>query len=62
MIAFKKEGKFIYLADSKNAITHFVPIVNWEMYLAKRFNMPRLCKIYDTIEDAVCAAEESLFA
>ena len=60
MRQFKLQGRVLYLAQSRDARTHFVPNVNWEDYIAHRFNCPSLCIIYDTIEEAQQEAIKSI--
>ena len=56
MRQFKREGRILYLAEDSNSQEHFVPNVNWEEYLVCRLNMPKLCHIYDTVDEAQQAA------
>ena len=56
MRQFKREGRTLYLAESKESEEHYVPDVNWEEYLKCRLNKPKLCHIYDTVDEAQQAA------
>ncbi len=52
MTAYKKEGRLVYITDPKNeSEIHHVPEINWNEYLMLRKEKPKLCKIYNTIED-----------
>ena len=54
--AFKAEGKLLYLIHRGDPSTHYVPIINWLKYLKVRLNTPKLCKIFNTINEAEQAA------
>ena len=56
MKRFKREGRILYLAEDAKSLEHFVPDVNWKEYLQCRLNMPKLCHIFDTIDEAQQAA------
>ena len=58
MRLYKREGKVLYYAEGKEAKVHYVPTVNWFMYLYLRLNVPRLCRIFDTVEEAKDAATD----
>jgi len=49
---FKREGKTLYLIHSGDPSTHYVPTINWKEYLKARLNIPKLCKIFNTIDEA----------
>lgn len=50
--AFKRKGKTIYLIHSGDSSIHFVPTINWKEYLKVRLNIPHICKIFNTINEA----------
>lgn len=56
IMIYKCQKKIVYMEIKRHKEIHFVPTVNWDLYLEKRLNTPHYCKIYDTImetEDAV---------
>ncbi len=55
---YKREGRVLYLAEGKEAKVHFVPLINWREYLCLRLNIPKICKIFDTVEEAKDAATD----
>ena len=52
MTMYRLEQKTLYFAAGAQASIHFVPNINWETYLLHRKNVPQLCKIFDTIQEA----------
>jgi len=56
MRQFKRQGRILYLAEDAKSPEHFVPDINWDEYLQCRLNMPKLCHIFDTIDEAQQAA------
>lgn len=52
MKQFRRQGRILYLAEDTKASIHFTPNINWEEYLEYRYNRPKLCIIFDTIEEA----------
>lgn len=51
MKCYKKERRVVYFEDEEQHI-HFVPMINWELYMEYRKDTPILCRITDTIVDA----------
>jgi len=49
MIAYKKDKKFIYIDDNEGH--HFTAIIHWDLYMKHRKDVPKLVKIFDTIND-----------
>lgn len=61
MIAFKKQGKLIYIDNQQvNDITHFVSEKNWDEYMELRKNKPTLCRIFSTVYETFQAAQKVL--
>lgn len=52
VIAYKKEGRKLYFIHRGDPSTHFVPTINWNEYLKVRLNVPKLCKIFNSIFEA----------
>lgn len=52
VIAYKVKGKMVYLIHRGDLSTHYVPTINWLEYLKIRFNVPKYCKIFNTIDEA----------
>lgn len=51
VIAFKKGQALIYITDQKNIETHYVPVINWDLYMKHRKTVPKYCKIYDKVSE-----------
>ena len=49
MIAYKKDKKFIYIDDNEGH--HFTAIIHWDLYMKHRKDVPKIVKIFDTIND-----------
>ncbi len=58
MRLYQREGKVLYYAEGKEAKVHYVPTIHWFEYLYLRLNVPRVCKIFDTIIEAEEAATD----
>ncbi len=56
MRLYKKKGKVLYYAEGKEANVHYVPTINWSTYLCDRLNVSKICRIFDTIDEAEEAA------
>ncbi len=56
VIAYKCKGRMIYLIHRGDLSTHYVPDINWIEYLKIRLNVPKFCKIFNTINEAQQAA------
>ena len=52
VVAYRAKGKLLYLIHRGDSSTHFVPSIYWKEYLKVRLNVPKLCKIFDTIDEA----------
>ena len=52
VVAYKVKGKMIYLIHRGDSSIHYVPIINWLEYLKIRLNVPKFCKIFNTINEA----------
>ena len=58
MKRYNKDGKVLYFALSEDADIHFVPTINWNIYLALRLNKPVKVEIFDTVRKAEDAATD----
>ena len=48
---FKKEGRILYFIRQDQLGTHYVPTVHWREYCAFRLEVPKLCRMFNTIQE-----------
>lgn len=60
ILCYKHMDKTIYLRFKDDESVHFVPKMNWNIYIEKRLNVPKKCRIFNTLERAEEAMEEVL--
>lgn len=58
VVCYKYKNRVLYYQFLNNPSEHFVPKINWSMYLQKRYNVPSKTRIYDTIEKTEEAIDE----